>query len=75
MEEAALAHVLSRCVEALDAGESLDEVLRRYPALSDELRPLLETALRLHEGRGGATLPAFPDESLRRRLREAGAIP
>lgn len=73
MEEAALAHVLSKCVEALDAGESLDTVLRRYPALSHELRPLLEAALRLRETQAPA--PPFPDEAIRRRLRAAGVIP
>ncbi|RMG99220.1 MAG: hypothetical protein D6706_05820, partial [Chloroflexi bacterium] len=38
---------LIECLEALEAGASLDEVLRRYPEEAEELRPLLETAVSL----------------------------
>jgi hypothetical protein len=74
MEEDTLAIVLSKCVEALEAGDDLEPVLQRYPALSDELRPLLATAVRLYAARDAAYVPPFPDVSLRRRFREAGAM-
>ncbi|MBX0329204.1 hypothetical protein K2Z83_16140, partial [Oscillochloris sp. ZM17-4] len=35
------------CLDALDAGEPLDDVLARYPAEADTLRPFLETAVAL----------------------------
>ena len=35
------------CLEALDRGEAIGEILSRYPAEAAELRPILETAARL----------------------------
>jgi hypothetical protein len=74
MEEAALSLVLCRCVEALEAGDGLEEVLQQYPALSGELRPLLVIAWRLYDTRDEAYAPPFPDASLRRRFRVAGVM-
>lgn len=74
MDEAALSLVLCKCVEALEAGDGLEEVLQRYPALSAELRPLLATASRLYAARNDAYVPPFPDASLRRRFRAAGVL-
>lgn len=74
MEEDTLAIVLSKCVDALKAGNSLERVLERYPALSDELRPLLATAARLYATRGEAYVPPFPDARLRQRFREADVL-
>lgn len=74
MDEAAISLVLCNCVEALEAGDSLEDVLQRYSAPSGELRPLLATAARLYATRGEAYVPPFPDASLRRRFRAAGVM-
>jgi hypothetical protein len=37
--------ILSSCLEALERGEGLADVLARYPQASDEVRPLLEAAV------------------------------
>jgi hypothetical protein len=37
--------ILSACLEALDRGEGLEDVLARYPQASAELKPLLEAAV------------------------------
>jgi uncharacterized protein DUF5666/uncharacterized protein DUF5667 len=36
---------LENCLEALERGASLDQALTRYPALADQLRPLLAVSL------------------------------
>lgn len=36
---------LEDCLQALEAGQDLETVLRRYPELANELRPLLEASL------------------------------
>ena len=41
-----LTEALERSLESLAGGKSLDSCLQEYPDLVDELRPLLETALR-----------------------------
>lgn len=74
MDEAALSLVLCKCVEAIEAGDGLEDVLQRYPALSGELRPLLTTAARLYATRDEVYVPPFPDASLRRRFRAAGVM-
>jgi hypothetical protein len=38
---------LIECLDALEQGESIDQILARYPDLADELRPMLETAVAL----------------------------
>lgn len=42
---AKLSGALQECVQALEAGMTLDECLNRYPSLASDLRPLLESAL------------------------------
>ena len=37
--------ILGNCLEALESGEGLAEVLARYPQVSEELKPLLEAAV------------------------------
>jgi hypothetical protein len=74
MDESALSLVLCKCVEAIEAGDGLEEVLQRYPALSGELRPLLVTAARLYATRDEAYVPPFPDASLRLLFRAAGVM-
>src|SRR5512142_2154090 len=36
---------LDNCLQALARGATMENALRRYPELADELRPLLEAAL------------------------------
>lgn len=74
MEEDTLAIVLSKCVEALEAGDDLEQVLERYPALDGELRSLLATAAQLYAARNEALVPPFPDARLRQRFRQAGVM-
>ncbi len=49
MMEPSLEHILNDCIDALIAGESVDEVLARYPDKAATLRPLLNTAASLFE--------------------------
>lgn len=53
---------LEICLQALEQGEDMETVLRRYPHLAAELRPILEASLHAR------TLAAFeiPGETLRR---------
>lgn len=44
-----ISHVLADCLDALDAGQSLEECLDRYPRHRQQLRPLLKMALALEE--------------------------
>jgi len=74
MEEDTLSLVLCKCLEAFEAGDDIENVLQQYPAMSGELRPLLDTASRLHATRDYAYVPPFPDASLRRRFRAAGVM-
>ncbi len=38
---------LMECLDALEQGQSIDQILARYPELAAELRPVLETAVTL----------------------------
>lgn len=40
-----LIDALEICLQALDNGETIDATLKRFPALADELRPILEASL------------------------------
>jgi hypothetical protein len=48
--------ILSGCLEALERGDGLADVLARYPQASDELKPLLEAAV-WFEGQKAAVEP------------------
>ncbi|MCH8813901.1 MAG: hypothetical protein IH957_02210 [Chloroflexi bacterium] len=74
MEESALALALAKVLEAVEAGEDAADVLDRYPALRGELLPYVQVAKKLRDSRDAAPMPPFPAESLRERLRAAGAI-
>ena len=41
--------ILIACLDALENGESADEILARYPEYIEALRPFLDTAVMLHE--------------------------
>ncbi len=74
MEEAAKALILAKALEAVEAGHDAEEVLDRYPALRGILLPYVQMARRLYDSRDSVLMPPFPAESLKRRLRAAGAI-
>lgn len=59
MEER-LVSLLEDCLADLEAGKTLDECLKRYPAEAEELRPLLQTAMALRSLR-----PADPPAVVR----------
>ncbi|MCB8983169.1 MAG: hypothetical protein H6659_05055 [Ardenticatenaceae bacterium] len=44
-----LESTLIECLDALERGETLAEILRRYPQQAEQLRPLLETAFLLND--------------------------
>ncbi len=48
--------ILAACLDALEEGEAVAEILRRYPEHAEELRPFLDTAVLLQE------LPPAPPE-------------
>lgn len=74
MEESATALILARVLEAVEAGEDVEDELDRYPALRGILLPYVQMARRLRDSRDSVEMPPFPAESLRERLRAAGAI-
>lgn len=74
MEESAEALALAQVLEAVEAGEDAADVLDRYPALRGELLPYVQIAQQLRGSRDAVPMPPFPAESLRKRLRAAGAI-
>jgi hypothetical protein len=45
--EQEFANALALCLEAIEAGQTLDQCLARYPQFADELAPLLNTANQL----------------------------
>ncbi|MFN3373114.1 MAG: DUF5667 domain-containing protein [Chloroflexus sp.] len=49
MMDKSLENILNNCIDALAAGESLEEILARYPAEAAALQPLLTTAASLFE--------------------------
>lgn len=48
---------LDESLSAILAGESVEACLRRYPALADDLRPMLEAALGAHQLSADVTVP------------------
>ena len=74
MEDSAKALVLSEVLEAVEAGADPEDVLDRYPALREDLLPYVQMVRRLVDSRDVVSMPPFPAESLRKRLRAAGAI-
>ena len=59
-----LEFALEDCLQQLAANKSsLDQCLKSYPGLASELRPLLETALRLQQGRDVLPSAAFRERT------------
>ena len=57
-----LFEALEQCLTALEQNQDLATCLARYPALADELRPLLEAAIAAQ----GLAIPVAPGEAMRR---------
>jgi hypothetical protein len=70
VEELAQARALQECLEAMEQGETdLDKLAGRYPEARDEIRPLIEIALRLRRRRERSVLLSVQfREELRERL-------
>jgi hypothetical protein len=62
--------VFDRCLEKLQSGSSLAEVLAEYPEWADELRPVLESVMALWQARGSDTVPVAAMTRSRARLNE-----
>ena len=53
---------LEDCLQALEAGADIGSVLRRYPQMADELRPILEASLQAQS----LAMPSVPEDAMRR---------
>ena len=68
--------ILSSCLEALEGGEGLAEVLARYPQVSDELEPLLEAAVWFKSQKAAVEpRPGFVTSSRKRLVEKIAAEP
>jgi hypothetical protein len=68
--------ILSNCLEALESGEGLADVLARYPQAADELKPLLEAEVWLKEQKAAVEpRPGFVRASRSRLLEKIEAEP
>lgn len=56
--DSALEAKLVECLDALEQGKSIEEILSRYPEEADQLRPILETAVQLTQLKLQPTLAA-----------------
>lgn len=71
-----LERTLDDCVRQIQSGAwTVAECLRRYPALADELKPMLEAALRVGEGRALRPTAAYKTRARRQLLDFAQAHP
>ena len=57
-----LYEALDVCIQALETGAGLEDVLKRYPQLADELRPLLEAIAHAES----LSIPSAPDDVIKR---------
>ena len=57
-----LYEALEVCLQAVETGAELESVLERYPQMADELRPILESALRAQS----LAIPSVPADAIRR---------
>ncbi len=62
LREISFEEALARCLDEVAAGADVEQVVARYPAYAAELRPLVETALRLE----GMVVPPPRPEAIRR---------
>ncbi len=62
LKEISFEEALARCLDEVAAGGDVEQVVARYPAYAAELRPLVETALRLE----GTVVPPPRPEAIHR---------
>jgi hypothetical protein len=72
MTSETLFDALETCLQALDQGEAVEACLARYPALADELRPILIAALQAREA-AAPEVPAGVAQRGKARLLQAAA--
>lgn len=63
--------ILERCVERIQSGESLEQVMADYPAQAEQLRPMIELILELNTARRAEIPPQALSRSRARFLLEA----
>lgn len=73
MTDTLLIEALNDCMEALAAGASLDEALRRYPQLAAELRPMLEAGALVQRQLPPPGEISYARERVRARVQAAAA--
>lgn len=57
-----LYEALEVCIQALETGADLEGVLKRYPQMTDELRPLLEAVAQAQS----LSIPSAPEDAIKR---------
>ena len=68
--------ILGNCLEALERGEGLADVLARYPQVSDDLKPLLEAAVWFNNQKAAVEpRPGFVSASRARLVEQIAAEP
>lgn len=65
---------LEACLQALEQGETLDAALARFPALADELRPMLQASLRARTLAGPPPSDAIQRRGRARLLQRAAEL-
>ena len=50
MEESALALILEKCLDLIDEGGEPEDIAEHYPALKDQILPLLLVAAAIRDG-------------------------
>lgn len=75
MSEQDFITIFDDCVERIAAGESLDEVLRRYPGQAAALRPMLEAGLLVRRAAPVATEVMIAQQRVQRRFEDALVMP
>ena len=53
---------LEVCLQAIETGAEIESVLKRYPQMADELRPILETSVQAQS----LATPSVPEAAIRR---------
>ncbi len=75
MSEPDFITIFDDCVERIAAGETLDEVLRRYPGQAASLRPMLEAGLLVRRAAPVATEVMIAQQRVQRRFEDALVMP
>jgi len=57
-----LYEALEVCLQAIETGTDIESVLKRYPQMADELRPVLDASVQAHS----LAAPSIPEAAMRR---------